>query len=89
MQLKRLLIDVLIPHEPDIFIFAEGLCKLDTVEGLTIHVAEVDDKTKTVEITIEGENLSFDAIKKAIEDTGGSIHSIDEVSVGSRVITRK
>jgi len=89
MQLRRLLVDVLIPHEPDIFVFAEGLCKLDKVDGVTIHVAEVDDKTKTVEITIEGEDLSFDAISQTIEDIGGSIHSIDEVAVGSRIILRK
>ncbi len=89
MQLRRLLIDVLIPHEPDLFVFAEGLCKLDKVDGLTIHVVEVDDKTKTVEITIEGEELSFDAIKQTIEDIGGSIHSIDEISAGSKIVIRK
>jgi len=52
-------------------------------------VLEVDEKTKIVEVTIEGEALWFEDIKQVIEELGGSVHSIDQVSAGSRIIDSK
>ncbi|MEA2086058.1 MAG: DUF211 domain-containing protein [Chloroflexota bacterium] len=49
----------------------------------------MDEKTKTVEVTIEGKSLSFKAIKKVIEELGGSVHSIDMVSAGSKLVEYK
>lgn len=82
MVLKRLVIDVLIPHEPSEIIFAERISALERTDSVRLHVSEIDDKTKTLEITIEGEGLSFEAIRGVIEELGGSVHSIDEVVAG-------
>jgi len=41
-----------------------------------------------MDITIEGENLDYDDILKAIESTGAVVHSIDQLVVGNRVIER-
>ncbi|MBD3368967.1 hypothetical protein GF402_01230, partial [Candidatus Fermentibacteria bacterium] len=53
------------------------------------HMLEVDEKTKTVEMTIEGRDLSLDAIRSVIEELGGSVHSVDRVSAGSRIVDSK
>jgi len=86
MAIRRLVIDVLIPHEPDETVYAEKIAALDNIDGVTLRVTEVDERTKTTEITIEGEAVSFESVKKAIEDIGGSVHSIDQVSAGSRIV---
>jgi len=87
MQVWRLVIDVLIPHELGVLACAESICDLASVDGLTIRVGEVDDRTKTLEITIEGKAIDFESIRESIEKAGGSIHSVDEVSAGTRVVS--
>lgn len=89
MPVRRLVIDVLIPHEPSEITYAEKISELEKTEGVTIHVLEVDERTKTIEMTIEGEDLSFEAIKKVIEELGGSVHSIDWVSAGVKIVESK
>jgi hypothetical protein len=86
LPVKRIVVDVLIPHNPDILEFAERIAGLDDVEGVTVHVLEIDEKTKTVEVTVEGQDLLFDTLKEVIEELGGSVHSIDMVSAGARLI---
>lgn len=88
-MIKRVVIDVLIPHEPDVLEYADKISEIETVVGVNIHVLEHDEKTQTVEMTIEGEALPFQDIKQIIEDLGGSIHSIDQVSAGSKIIESK
>lgn len=86
MQIKRLVLDVLIPQEPPVIAFAERISDLDNVDGVTIRVSEIDERTKSVEMAIEGEGLSIEDISREIEDLGGSVHSIDRVSAGSRIV---
>ena len=43
----------------------------------------MDEKTETVQIIIEGEDIDFDVITETIASLGGSLHSIDEVEVSS------
>ena len=86
MAVKRLVIDVLIPHEPDIIEFSESLAGVRGVDGVTVHVLEIDEKTKTLEITVEGHDLKYADIEEVIESYGGSIHSIDMVSAGKKLI---
>ncbi len=73
MQLRRLVIDVLVPHEPDILVYSEKISEIEDTDGLTIRVVEMDDQTKTLEMTIEGQALSLEAIKETIDELGGSI----------------
>ena len=89
MAVKRLVIDVLIPHDPDIIGFSESLAEIHGVDGVTVHVLEIDEKTKTIEITVEGHDLTFVDIEEVIESYGGSIHSIDMVSAGKKLIDSK
>ena len=86
MPIRRIVIDVLVPYEPDILTFAESLSGLQGISGVNIQVLEHDEKTRTVEMTIEGEDLAFQEIRGIIDDLGGSIHSVDEVAAGSKIV---
>jgi hypothetical protein len=86
MSIRRIVLDALIPHSPDILQYAQQLSDLPGTRGVTIDVLENDERTRTIEITIEGESLIFTEISKVIEDIGGSIHSIDQVSAGANII---
>ena len=86
MPVRRLVIDVLIPHNLSILHLAEKMAEVEGVDGANVHVLEVDEKTKTVEMTIDGGSLSFDAIKEVTEELGGSVHSVDMVSAGAKLI---
>jgi hypothetical protein len=41
----------------------------------------MDEKTETVIIVIEGENVLYSVITEVISSLGGSVHSVDEVEV--------
>jgi len=87
--LRRLVLDVLISHEPNVLEYAERISELQGVDGLTLHVSAMDERTRTVETTVEGEDLSFESIKEVVDELGGSIHAVDEVSAGARGVTRE
>jgi hypothetical protein len=82
-QVKRLVLDVLKPHSPNALEFCEALAALGTGYRVTLKVTEVDEKTETTVICINGNALDFPSIESCITDLGGSVHSIDEVEVSS------
>ena len=86
MSVRRIVLDVLMSHEPGIVTYAEKLSDLEGTDGVTVDVVEEDEQTKTVEVTFEGENLSLDAIKAVIQELGGAVHSVDLVSAGDRIV---
>ncbi len=58
------------------------------VEAVNITVEEIDIETVGMNVTIEGDNMDFDEITKAIESTGAVVHSLDEIAIGDRIIPR-
>lgn len=84
--LRRLVLDVLKPHEPKTIVFALKLSELENVDGVNIHLSEIDQATENIKITILGNNLDYEQIKGVIEDLGGVIHSIDEVVAGKIIV---
>jgi hypothetical protein len=89
MPIKRLVIDVLMPLEPSIIEYAQKISAIENTDGVNIVVMEIDEKTRTVSMTIEGKDLDFEKIKKVIEETGGSVHSVDQISAGTRIVESK
>lgn len=85
-MIRRLVLDVLKPHEPGIVSFAQQISKLDGVEGATAKLVEMDENVRTIRVSIEGSDLDFEYIEAEIEDLNGSIHSIDEVACGDRIV---
>jgi hypothetical protein len=56
------------------------------VEGVNITVTGIDMETVGTQVTVEGENIEFEALRKAIESTGAIVNSVDEVVAGKRTI---
>ncbi len=82
---KRIVLDVLKPHQPNGLEFAKAIARHGADYRVTFTVQAVDEKTETVQIVIEGDNVDFDVISETITNLGGSLHSIDEVEVNSVV----
>ncbi len=85
-QIKRLVLDVLKPHSPTIVELSRKLSFVRGVLGVNCTLAEVDQETESVKITIEGNDISFDAVEDAIRESGAAIHSIDSVSTGKVLV---
>ncbi len=78
-KVKRLILDVLKPHHPNVVEFAQTLSARGLDYAVTINVIEMDDKTETLEVLVEGDDIRFDDLVASIKELGGSLHSIDEV----------
>ena len=80
---KRLVLDVLKPHQPNALEFAQALAETGGDYRVCITVLEVDENTDTLQVVVEGDAIDFDAVHSVIGELGGSLHSIDEVEVQS------
>ncbi len=80
-SVQRLVLDVLKPHQPNVLEFARAIAALGEDYRTDIRVVGVDEQTETLQVEIKGDELDFERISCAISEIGGSIHSIDEVSV--------
>jgi hypothetical protein len=79
----RIVLDVLKPHAPNALEFANSIADRCPGCEVTVTVEEVDEKTETTLVTVEGREIVYDNIAEAIAVLGGSIHSIDEVTVNN------
>ncbi|KPK38046.1 MAG: hypothetical protein AMJ69_09535 [Gammaproteobacteria bacterium SG8_47] len=80
-EVKRLVLDVLKPHQPDTLELARAIAACGTGLRVNIGVEEMDEQTESVLVTIEGDDIDLQRVRAAIEELGGSLHSIDEVEV--------
>jgi hypothetical protein len=83
---RRLVVDVLKPHEPSLVEFTEQLSELDGIDGVTSSLVELDREVQNVKLTFEGESVDHDAVQATVETLGGTVHSVDEVACGDRVV---
>jgi len=86
--LRRLVLDVLKPHEPSNVLLALKLSELENVDGVNLTLMEMDQNTETLKITIVGNNMDFEKIKKVIEELGAVIHSVDEIVAGKIIVEK-
>ena len=85
-QVRRLVLDVLKPHQPTMLTLAGKLGDLEGVHGVDITLIEIDNKVENIKITLEGDDIDFQDVAEVVQDAAGSIHSIDKVSTGKRLI---
>lgn len=78
------MLDVLKPHEPPINELASKLASLPGVEHVNISLSEIDQNTESVKVSIEGPEVAIDVVRKNLEELGGVIHSIDDVTVSKK-----
>ena len=83
---RRLVLDVLKLHDPSLVSFAIALEQVDGVNAVNCTLVEIDAKTENLKVVLEGTNMDYDLISKAINDLHGSIHSIDQVISGTHLV---
>lgn len=81
-MITHLLLDVLKPRTPNLLDFANAIAERNPGCRVRVRVDEVDDKTESTVVDIQGHNISYENVADAIAELGGSVHSIDEVEVG-------
>ncbi|MBN2002281.1 MAG: DUF211 domain-containing protein [Anaerolineae bacterium] len=85
-KIRRLVLDTLKPHDPNIIDMADSLSQLEGVSAVNISIYEMDRRVENAKITIEGDNISFQRVEGIITQMGGAVHSIDEVVAGKIII---
>ena len=85
-MIRRLILDVLKPHKPNVVELSEALSHLEGVEGVNIIINEIDQQVENAKVIVAGTSISFDEIKKKLEELGATVHSIDEVAAGKRIV---
>jgi hypothetical protein len=82
---KRLVLDILKPHQPNSLEFTRTLAEVGDDYHVSLTVIEIDENTESVEVEIKARNIDFEAVQAAITAMSGSLHSIDVVEVDSEV----
>ena len=85
-DIRRLVLDVLKPHSPNMQEIAKQLADLDGVDGVDMSLIEMDQKVENVKITCEGDSIIYDDVEEVIKANGATIHSVDKISVGTSLI---
>jgi hypothetical protein len=85
-KIRRLVLDTLKPHDPNIIELAARLSDLEGISAVNISIYEMDRKVENAKITIEGDSVSYSLVAAIIEELGGAIHSIDEAVAGKEII---
>lgn len=84
--IRRLVVDVLKPYEPPTLEFTQQVAEAESVAGVNATLIELDREVQNVKFTIEGEGIKYDDVVTIIEDAGGTIHSVDQVVCGERIV---
>ena len=84
---RRLVVDVLKPHDPPMLEFTDRTTELDSVDAVTASLIERDREVQNLKLTFEGDGLDVAAIDETIRNLGGSVHSVDQVACGEYVVT--
>jgi hypothetical protein len=85
-DIKRIVLDVLKPHNPSIVELSRRIASLHGVTGVNCTVDEVDQETESLKITVEGTNIDYEKVEATVRELGGVIHSVDSVSAGKKLV---
>jgi hypothetical protein len=84
-SVKRIVLDVLKPHQPNALAFASAIADQNNSCHVTVTVTGVDEKTESILVVVESEDVIYESIVNTISGLGGSVHSVDEVEVSSSI----
>ncbi len=85
-MIRRLVLDVLKPHKPSVVEVSEALSHLNGVEGVNIIINEIDQQVENAKIIVAGISINYEEIRSKLQEFGATIHSIDEVAAGKRIV---
>jgi hypothetical protein len=86
VPIRRLVLDVLKPHEPSIVDVAREVSSASGVRGTNAMLLEMDREVQNIRLVIEGDAIDDGEVERHITNLGGTIHSIDEVVVGEEMV---
>lgn len=78
-SIKMVILDVLKSQAPGVEEYAKEISEIEGVDAISITVVEVDSKTETLKVSIEGRSINLDEVRKTIKQLGGTVHSVDKV----------
>ncbi|GAA0203294.1 DUF211 domain-containing protein [Halobaculum roseum] len=79
---RRVVVDVLKPHAPPLVEFTERVSETAGVDSASSRLIELDRDVQNIEVTVEGEDVDYDAVVETVEGVGATVHSVDEVACG-------
>lgn len=85
-EIKRLVLDVLKPHDPSIIELADKLASIHGISGVNCMLDEVDRETDSLKLVIEGSNIDYKKVLAGLEECGAVVHSVDSVSAGKKIV---
>lgn len=80
-RITHIVLDVLKPHQPPLPEFAAFVGELPGIKRVDVSVVEMDEKTESLRITIDGVNIDFEELRSHMAEQGAVIHSVDQVVV--------
>ena len=75
------MLDVLKPHQPPLPDFASFLGEMEGVTRVDVSVVEINEKTESLKIIINGTRLDYEGLRSHMARQGAVIHSVDQVIV--------
>ena len=80
-KIRHVVLDVLKPHQPRLSDFAVFLAGLDGISKVDISVVEMDERTESLRVILDGSNIDFEELREHMSIQGAVIHSLDQVIV--------
>lgn len=72
-------LDILKPHMPSVDLVARTLMEIEGMTQVRIKVDELDQKTASLHISIEGNDISLETVTEVLSSMNCALHSVDEV----------
>jgi hypothetical protein len=85
-RIRRIVFDVLKPHDPDPVALARRVAEVASVAGANVSLVETDREVQNVKLTVEGDDVDPSAVEAAVRDLGGTVHSVDEAVCGDHTV---
>lgn len=72
-------LDILKPHMPSVDLVARTLMEIEGMTQVRIKVDELDQKTASLHISVEGNDISLETVTEVLSSMNCALHSVDEV----------
>ena len=72
-------LDILKPHMPSVDLVALTLMEIEGMKKVRIKVDELDQKTASLHISVEGNDISLETVTEVLNSLNCALHSVDEV----------
>ena len=85
-KIRRIVLDIMKPHEPSVIEYSSELADLQCIAGVNSSMVEIDHEVENIKVTLEGDDIIYNEVEEVIERLGGSVHSVDKVLCGKIIV---